>query len=81
MVGRELGPLRTGAQTGATLVASAIVALIALGALAAAVYAKIADVNFFGRVSNLLLFAIALLLLASFLLLWEIVVRLASRWN
>lgn len=74
-------PTRTGAQTGAMLVASGLIAFLGVFVLAAAVYSRFADVRFFGGIANLLLFSIALLLLATFLLVWDIVMRLASRPN
>ncbi len=47
--------------------------------LVLAVYTKLADIQRFGQIANLLTFAVALLLLAIFLLLWEITIRIIAR--
>ena len=47
--------------------------------LALAIYTKLADVRTFGQINNLLLFAVALLLIATYLLVWEIALRLIAR--
>lgn len=51
----------------------------AVVALLLAVYTKLADVRTFGQISNLLTFAVALLLLAIYVLVWEIAIRLIAR--
>lgn len=51
----------------------------AIVTLGLAVYTKLADVNTFGQIMNLLLFAVALLLVALYLLVWEITLRLIAR--
>ena len=48
-------------------------------ALGLAVYTKLADVRTFGQIANLLVFAVALLLIAIYLLVWEIALRLIAR--
>ena len=47
--------------------------------LGLAIYTKLADVQRFGQIVNLLLFAVALLLVALYLLVWEIALRLIAR--
>lgn len=58
---------------------SGILAAGAVGVLLLAVYTKVADRVIFGQISNLLAMAIALLLLAIYVLVWEIAIRLLSR--
>ncbi len=58
---------------------SGVVAGGGLLALVLAIYTKLADVQRFGQIGNLLVFAVALLLLAIFLLLWEITIRIIAR--
>lgn len=71
-------PPRTTAQGGATMLLSGVLAAASVGVLLLAVYTKIADVRTFGQISNLLLFAGALLLLALYVLVWEIAIRLIA---
>jgi hypothetical protein len=68
-------------QPGGTpaMLASASFAAVALAALALAVFSSIADRQPFGDPVNLAVFGTALLLLAVFLLIWEIVLRLVAR--
>ena len=47
--------------------------------LGLAVYTKLANVTTFGQISNLLIFAVALLLIAVYMLVWEITLRLIAR--
>ena len=47
--------------------------------LGLALYTKLADVRTFGQINNLLMFAVALLLIALYLLVWEITLRLIAR--
>lgn len=54
-------------------VAGAVIALL-LG-----VYSKVTETAYFGQVTNLLLFSVALLLLGLYTLAWEIALRLISR--
>ena len=54
-----------------------IIAIILV--LGLAMYTKLADVRTFGQISNLLLFAVALMLIAVYLLVWEITLRLIAR--
>ena len=54
--------------------AGLIMALIGL-----AMYTKLADVHTFGQIGNLLIFAVALLLIAIYLLLWEVALRMIAR--
>jgi hypothetical protein len=72
-------PPRTTAEGGATMLVSAVFALCAVVALVLAVYSKIFDSRTFGQIANLLALAIALLLLAVYVLVWEIVLRLIAR--
>jgi hypothetical protein len=72
-------PPRTTAQGGATMLLSGVFAAGAVVVLALAVYAKLADSRTFGQINNLLIFAAALLLLAIYVLLWEIVLRIIAR--
>jgi hypothetical protein len=72
-------PPRTTAEGGATMLLSGVFAAGAVVVLALAIYTKLADVRTFGQISNLLLFAVALLLLAVYTLVWEIALRLIAR--
>ncbi|HYY90231.1 MAG TPA: hypothetical protein VFA49_15645, partial [Chloroflexota bacterium] len=71
-------PPRTTAQGGVTMLLSGVFAAGAVVVLALAVYAKLADSRTFGQINNLLVFAGALLLLAIYVLLWEITLRLIA---
>jgi hypothetical protein len=42
-------------------------------------YTKLADVRTFGQIANLLVFAVALMLIAIYLLLWEVALRMIAR--
>ena len=46
--------------------------------LGLAIYTKLADVRTFGQIANLLVFAVALMLIAIYLLLWEIALRIIA---
>jgi hypothetical protein len=72
-------PPRTTAEGGAMMLLSGVVAAGGLLALILAVYSKLADVRTFGQISNLLTLAGVLLLLAIYLLVWEITIRLIAR--
>ena len=72
-------PPRTTAEGGATMLLSGVFLAGALVALGLAVYTKLADVRTFGQINNLLMFAVALLLVAVYLLVWEITLRLIAR--
>jgi hypothetical protein len=72
-------PPRTTAEGGATMLVSALFALCAVVALVLALYSKLFDSRTFGQIANLLALAIALLLLAVYILVWEIVLRLIAR--
>ena len=72
-------PPRTTAQGGATMLLSGVFAAGAVVVLAFAVYAKLADSRTFGQISNLLVFAGTLMLLAIYVLLWEITLRIIAR--
>jgi hypothetical protein len=72
-------PPRTTAEGGATMLLSGVFAGGAVVVLALAVYTKLADVRTFGQINNLLIFAVALLLLALYVLVWEIALRLIAR--
>jgi hypothetical protein len=72
-------PPRTTAESGATMLASGACAMGAVVVLLLAVYAKLFDTRVFGTIANLLAFAVALLLLAIYLLVWEIAMRLTAR--
>jgi hypothetical protein len=72
-------PPRTTAQGGVTMLLSGVFAAGAMVVLALAVYAKLADSRTFGQINNLLVFAGALLLLAIYVLLWEITLRMIAR--
>jgi len=47
--------------------------------LGLAIYTKLADVRTFGQIENLLIFAVALMLIAIYLLLWEVALRMIAR--
>jgi hypothetical protein len=72
-------PPRTTAEGGATMLLSGVFLAGAVVVLGLAIYTKLADVRTFGQISNLLAFAIALLLIAVYLLVWEITLRLIAR--
>ena len=72
-------PPRTTAEGGATMLLSGVFLAFAVVVLGLAVYTKLADVRTFGQIGNLLLFAVALLLIALYLLVWEITLRLIAR--
>ena len=72
-------PPRTTAEGGATMLLSGVFLAGALVVLVLAVYTKLADVRTFGQIGNLLVFAVALLLIAIYLLVWEIALRLIAR--
>ena len=72
-------PPRTTAEGGATMLLSGVFLAGAIVVLGLAIYTKLADVRTFGQISNLLTFAIALLLIAVYLLVWEIALRLIAR--
>lgn len=72
-------PKRTTAEGGATMLLSGVFAAGAVLALLLAVYSKLFDVRIFGAISNLLMFAVALMLLGIFVLVWEITLRLIAR--
>ena len=58
---------------------SGVFAAGAVVVLVLAVYAKLADSRTFGQINNLLAFAGALLLLAIYVLVWEIALRIIAR--
>jgi hypothetical protein len=70
---------RTTAEGGATMLLSGVFLAGAIVVLGLAIYTKLADSRTFGQISNLLLFAVALLLIAVYLLVWEITLRLIAR--
>jgi hypothetical protein len=72
-------PPRTTAEGGATMLLSGVFLAGSVVVLALAIYTKLADVRTFGQINNLLLFAVALLLIAVYLLVWEIALRLIAR--
>jgi hypothetical protein len=72
-------PPRTTAEGGATMLLSGVFLAGAVVTLGLAIYTKLADVQRFGQIMNLLLFAVALLLVALYLLVWEIALRLIAR--
>jgi hypothetical protein len=72
-------PPRTTAEGGVTMLLSGIFLAGAVVVLGLAVYTKLADVTTFGQISNLLLFGLALLLIALYVLVWEITLRLIAR--
>ena len=62
------------------MLVSGVFAGVALIALVLAIYTKVSNVQpIFGQIQNLLLFAVALLLLALYVLLWEIAMRIIGR--
>ena len=72
-------PPRTTAAGGATMLLSGVFLAGAVVVLGLAVYTKLADVRTFGQIMNLLLFSLALLAIAVYVLLWEITLRLIAR--
>ncbi|SRR6266851_152414 len=72
-------PPRTTAEGGATMLLSGVFLAGAIVTLGLAIYTKLADVRTFGQIANLLVFAVALLLIAIYLLVWEIALRLIAR--
>jgi hypothetical protein len=72
-------PPRTTAEGGTTMLLSGVFLAGAVVVLGLAIYTKLADIRTFGQISNLLLFALALLLLAIYMLVWEITLRLIAR--
>jgi hypothetical protein len=72
-------PPRTTAEGGTTMLLSGVFLAGAVVVLGLAVYTKLADVRTFGQIQNLLMFAVALLLIALYLLVWEITLRLIAR--
>jgi hypothetical protein len=72
-------PPRTTAEGGATMLLSGVFLAGAIVVLGLAMYTKLADVRTFGQIGNLLMFAVALLLIAVYLLVWEITLRLIAR--
>ena len=75
----DFKPPRTTAEGGATMLLSGVFLAGAIVTLGLAVYTKLADVRTFGQIANLLVFAVALLLIAIYLLVWEIALRLIAR--
>jgi hypothetical protein len=61
------------------MLASGAFAMGAVVVLLLAIYSKVFDSRAFGSIGNLLTFAVALLLLAIYLLVWEIALRLVGR--
>lgn len=61
------------------MLVSGVLAMGALLVLVLAIAAKLLDIRVFGQIANLLTFAVALLLLATYLLVWEITVRVIAR--
>ena len=61
------------------MLVSGMFAASAVVVLLLAVYTKLADVRTFGQIGNLLTLAVALLLLAIYILVWEIAIRLIAR--
>jgi hypothetical protein len=51
----------------------------AIVTLGLAIYTKLADVRTFGQIGNLVMFAVALMLIAIYLLLWEVALRMIAR--
>jgi hypothetical protein len=72
-------PPRTTAEGGATMLLSGVFLAGAIVTLGLALYTKLADKTTFGQIANLLVFAVALLLIAIYLLVWEIALRVISR--
>lgn len=61
------------------MLASGLLATLGLLMLVLAVATKLFGFQAFGQISNLLLLAVALLLLALYLLVWEITMRLIAK--
>ncbi len=61
------------------MLVSAAFALGAVVAMVLAVYSKLFDSRTFGQITNLLTLGVALLLLAIYILVWEIVARMIAR--
>ena len=76
---RDYRPPRTTAEGGATMLLSGVFLAGAIVILGLAVYTKLADVRTFGQIANLLVFAVALMLIAIYLLLWEVALRMIAR--
>jgi hypothetical protein len=72
-------PPRTTAEGGATMLLSGVFMAGAIVTLGLAIYTKLADVRTFGQIANLLVFAVALVLIAIYLLLWEVALRMIAR--
>ncbi len=72
-------PPRTTAAGGLTMLLSGLFAAGSVVAILLAVFSKIADLRTFGQISNLLLLAVALGLLAVYTLVWEITIRVVAR--
>ena len=72
-------PPRTTAEGGATMLLGGVFLAGAIVTLGLAVYTKLADVRTFGQIANLLVFAVALVLIAIYLLLWEVALRMIAR--
>ena len=72
-------PPRTTAEGGTTMLLSGVFLAGAVVTLGLAVYTKLADVRTFGQIANLLVFAVALMLIAIYLLLWEVALRMIAR--
>jgi hypothetical protein len=75
----DFRPPRTTAEGGATMLLSGVFLAGAVVTLGLAVYTKLADVRTFGQIANLLIFAVALMLIAIYLLLWEVALRMIAR--
>jgi hypothetical protein len=75
----DFRPPRTTAEGGATMLLSGVFLAGAIVTLGLAIYTKLADVRTFGQIQNLLVFAVALLLVAIYLLLWEVALRMIAR--
>jgi hypothetical protein len=75
----DFRPPRTTAEGGTTMLLSGVFLAGAIVVLGLAIYTKLADVRTFGQINNLLLFAVALLLIAVYMLVWEITLRLIAR--
>src|SRR5215472_10106199 len=72
-------PPHTTAEGGATMLLSGVFLAGAIVTLGLAIYTKLADVRTFGQIANLLIFAVALMLIAIYLLLWEVALRMIAR--
>ena len=75
----DFRPPRTTAEGGAPMLLSGVFLAGAIVTLGLAIYTKLADVRTFGQIQNLLVFAVALLLVAIYLLLWEVALRMIAR--